>query len=114
MQDGNTTGCTWAGGTFFCCLRKVIILQPIHTLWVYGSARIWLVIHINNKPFSTNFSMNPDFLLVHRNRYSEGMDDGQMTPRGYSNFNSYIKNLHVLVLRMDEQIDGEINPVWAG
>jgi hypothetical protein len=27
----------------------------------------------------------------------EGMDDGQKTPRGHPNFNSYVKNLRVLV-----------------
>jgi hypothetical protein len=27
----------------------------------------------------------------------EGTDDGQKTPRGYPNFNSYVKNLPVLV-----------------
>jgi hypothetical protein len=32
--------------------------------------------------------LNPNFLLVHRNRYSEGMDNGQKTPRGHPDFNS--------------------------
>ncbi len=35
--------------------------------------------------------LNPNFLLVHRNRYSEGMDDGQKTPRGHPDFHSYMK-----------------------
>jgi hypothetical protein len=35
--------------------------------------------------------LNPNFLLVHRNRYSEGMDDGQKTPRGHPDFNFYMK-----------------------
>ncbi len=49
--------------------------------------------------------MNPNFLLVHRNRYSEGMDNGQMTPRGYPNFIFYIKNLRFLVFRTDGRTD---------
>jgi hypothetical protein len=44
-----------------------------------------------------------------RNRYSEGRNNRQMTPRGYPNFNSYVKNLRVLVF----WTDGDINPVWA-
>ncbi len=32
-----------------------------------------------------------------------------MTPGGYPNFNSYMKNLRVFVFRMDR----EIIPVWA-
>ncbi len=31
------------------------------------------------------------FLLVHRNRYLEGMDDGQKPPRGHPDFHSYVK-----------------------
>jgi hypothetical protein len=54
------------------------------------------------------FSLNPNFLLAHRNRYPEGTDDGQKTPRGHPNSNSYMKNLRVLVFRTD----GDINPVW--
>jgi hypothetical protein len=33
------------------------------------------------------------YMMARRNRYFEAMEDGQMTPRGYPNFNSYIKNL---------------------
>ncbi len=49
--------------------------------------------------------LNPNFLLAHRNRYSEGMDDGQKPPRGYPNFNSYVKNLRDLVFWTDRQTD---------
>jgi hypothetical protein len=52
------------------------------------------------------FSLNPNFLLAHRNRYLEGTDDGQKTPRGHPNFNSYVKNLRVLVFITDRQTDG--------
>ncbi len=37
----------------------------------------------------------------------EGTDNGQMTPRGYPNFNSYVQNLRFLVFRMDGQRDGK-------
>ncbi len=29
--------------------------------------------------------LNPNFLLAHRNRYLEGLDDGQKTTRGHLN-----------------------------
>jgi hypothetical protein len=45
------------------------------------------------------------------------MDCGQKTPRGHLDFNSYVKNLRVLVFRMDGWTDGQtgrgINPEWA-
>ncbi len=41
------------------------------------------------------------------------MDDRQMTPRGHPDFNSYVKNVRVLVFRTDGRTDREINPVWA-
>ncbi len=37
------------------------------------------------------FLLNQKFLLIHRNKYLEGMDDGQKTPRGHPDFNSYVK-----------------------
>ncbi len=46
---------------------------------------------------------------IHRNRYFEGMDDRQKTPRGHPNFDSYIENLPVLVFRMDRRTDGQRN-----
>ncbi len=49
---------------------------------------------------------NPNFLLAHRNsRYSDGMDNGQKTPRGHPSFNSYVKNLCIFVFRMDGWTD---------
>ncbi len=50
------------------------------------------------------FLLNPNFLLAHRNRYWEGMD-GQKTPRGHPNFNSYIKNLHFFVFQTEGRTD---------
>ncbi len=32
-----------------------------------------------------------NFLLVHKNRYSEGMDNGQNIPHGHPDFHSYVK-----------------------
>jgi hypothetical protein len=43
------------------------------------------------------FLLNPNFLLVHRNRYSERMDDGQKTPCGHPDFKSYVKILRVFI-----------------
>ncbi len=62
--------------------------------------------------------MNPNFLLTQRNRYLEGIDDGQKTPHGHPNFNSYVKNLRVWYSgrtdgQTDRQTDRDINPVWA-
>jgi hypothetical protein len=44
------------------------------------------------------------------------MDEGQKTPRGHPDFNSYVKILRVFIWngQTDEWTDGEINPVWAG
>ena len=43
--------------------------------------------------------LNPNFLLVHGNRYSEGMDDGQKTPRGHTDFHSCVKILRVFIFQ---------------
>ncbi len=40
------------------------------------------------------FLLNPNFLLIQRNRFLERMEDGQKTPRGYPDFHSYVK-IHV-------------------
>jgi hypothetical protein len=42
------------------------------------------------------------------------MDDGQKTPRGHPEFNSYMKILRIFIFRTDRQPDRDINPVWAG
>jgi hypothetical protein len=51
--------------------------------------------------------LNPNFFPPHKNRYSEGMDGGQRTPRGHPDFNSYVKILRVLVFRTDGRTDGQ-------
>jgi hypothetical protein len=66
-------------------------------------ARIRLVIHVSK--FLRIFLLNPNFLLAHRKRYSEGMDNGQKTPRGNPNFNFYVKNLRFFVFWTDRQTD---------
>ncbi len=57
--------------------------------------------------------MNPNFLLAHRNRYSEGMNGGQKTPRGHPDFNSYVKILRVFIFQIDEQKDRDISTLAA-
>ncbi len=64
--------------------------------------------------------LNPNFLLKHRNRYSEGMDDGQKTPRGHPDFNSYVKILRVFITngqtnrQTDRQMEKYTRCAWAG
>jgi hypothetical protein len=48
-------------------------------------------------------------MMGRRNRYFEGMEDGQMTPLRYPNFNSYVKNLRVLVFLTDGRTDGRMD-----
>jgi hypothetical protein len=79
-------------------------LKPIHTLI-----------------FGVTYKLRVKYKIGRRNRYLEGRKDRQMTPHGYPNFNSYVKNLHALVVITDRQTDRQtdrrtdrdINPVWA-
>jgi hypothetical protein len=41
------------------------------------------------------------------------MDDGQRTPRGHPDFNSYVKILCVSIFWTDRHSDRDIDPVWA-
>ncbi len=50
------------------------------------------------------------YMMARRNKYFEWMEDGQMTPRGNPNFNSYDKNLPILVFQSDGWMDGDNNP----
>ncbi len=50
--------------------------------------------------------LNPNFLLTHRNKYSEGTDNAQKTPLGHLEFNSYVKILRVFIFQTDRQTDG--------
>jgi hypothetical protein len=49
------------------------------------------------------FLLNPNFLLAHRNRYSEGMDEGQKTQHGHPNLIPMIK---IYVFWYSRQTDG--------
>jgi hypothetical protein len=51
------------------------------------------------------FFLNPNFLLVHRNRYLEGMGDGQKTPHGHPDLNSFVKILRVFIFQTDRGTD---------
>ncbi len=85
--------------------------------WMVDSARIWLVIHVKTiSDFLRVFLLNPNILLVHRNRYSEGMDDGQKTPRGHPDFNSYVKIQRVFIDngRTDERTETYTRFAWVG
>jgi hypothetical protein len=53
-------------------------------------------------------------LLAHRNRYLEGMDGRQKTPRGHPDFIFYVQQLCVFIFQTDGLMDREIHPVWAG
>jgi hypothetical protein len=89
---GNTC-CLWAGGTNFPVVPCIV--------WV-----LWLW---REMVFGFTLILRVQYMMAHMNRYFEGSDNGQMTPRGYPAFNSYVKNLRVFVFRTD----GDINPVWA-
>ncbi len=62
------------------------------------------------------FLLNPNFLLVHRSRYSEGMDDRQKTPRGHPDFNSYVKIQRVFIdnRQTDKRMKKYTRFAWAG
>jgi hypothetical protein len=61
------------------------------------------------------FLLNPIFFLAHRNRYPEGMDDGQKTPCGHPDLKFLRKNSTCFHnSQTDGQTDREINPVWVG
>ncbi len=55
------------------------------------------------------FLLNPNLLLAHRNRYSEGTEDAQKTSRGHPDFNSYVQNLRVFIFQSDGQMDERTN-----
>jgi hypothetical protein len=91
-------------------------LEPIHDLCVLQELGWKYMYTISN--FVRIFLLNPNFLLAHRNMYSEGTDNAQKTPHGHPDFNSYVQNLRVFIFQTDRhtnrQTDREINPVWAG
>jgi hypothetical protein len=68
--------------------------------------------------------LNPNFLLIHRNRYLEGIDNGQKTPHGHPDFNSYVKIPRVFIdngqtnrqtdKQTNRRTDGEIHSLRVG
>ncbi len=97
------TRCMWAGGIFLRCPRKKVPRAHSRSACVLQELGWKYTYTISN--FVQIFLLRPNFLLVHRNRYSEGMVDGQKTPRGHPDFNSYVKNLCDLVFWMDAQTE---------
>jgi hypothetical protein len=98
---------------------RVLIVHGQRNLSGAGWVTYWfLQIHLLCVGWRNSFSavlLNPNFLLVHRNRYSEEMDDGQKTPHGHPDFNSYVKILRVFLDNRqtnrptDRQTDGRRN-----
>ncbi len=71
----------WCCASFFGSGGKYFLV--LHTYLVYNTV-VWLCQHFccgGKVNFVQIFLLNPSFLFVHRNRYSEGMDDGQKTQR---------------------------------
>jgi hypothetical protein len=92
------THCAWAGGTFFHCLRKVL---PAHVRQVYSGMDVLCAIVSDlllqgEIVFGATYELRVKCKMECMNRFSEGRNDRQMTPRGYPNFNFYVKNLRVL------------------
>ncbi len=54
------------------------------------------------------------YMVGRKNRYFEEMEDRQMNPHGYPNFDSYVKNLRVLVFRTDRRTDGQTDGQMDG
>ncbi len=56
--------------------------------------------------FGVTYVLRVQYKMECRKKYFEGMGNGQMTPRGYLNFNSYVKHL---LFWYSGQIEGDIN-----
>jgi hypothetical protein len=63
--------------------------------------------------FGVTYELRVNYKIAHRNRYLEGRIDRQMTPRGNPYFNSYMKNLRVLVFITDGRTRTE-TLIWCG
>jgi hypothetical protein len=102
----------WLEVLFFCCLRKV---PPAQALQVYCTNFAGIIIKETISNFLQIFMLDPKFLCAHRNRYSEGTDNGQMTPRGYTLILIPTLKIYVFFLfRLDGRTDRDINPGGAG
>ncbi len=61
--------------------------------------------------FGVTYVLRVQYKMERRKRYLEGTGNGQMTPHGYPNFNSYVKHL---LFWYSGDIEGDINPGGAG
>jgi hypothetical protein len=94
----------WARGTFFRCLRKV---HPAHSCSACVVQELgWLHTKTISKILQI-FLFSPNFLLTHRNRYSEETDDGQKL-----NVDTLIiiPTLKIYMFWYSGWTDGDINP----
>ncbi len=64
--------------------------------------------------FGVTYKLRVKDKIVSKNRYSEGRNDRQMTPGGYPNLNSYLKNLRVLKFITDGWTDRDIHSLRVG
>jgi hypothetical protein len=55
------------------------------------------------------FLLNPNLLLAHRKRCSEGTDEAQKTSHWHPDFNSNIQNLRVFIFQTDGRTDERMN-----
>ncbi len=102
----------------FLFLPLELLLGPDHNLKTYSAILLFQTTKSHNFPiirnpyyffFSFSSVQGPTTqvgpLAYNRNRYSEGMDNGQKTPREHPDFNSYVKILHVFIFQMDGGMD---------
>ncbi len=102
----------------FCHTSNRLLVGPWHShalWWLYFNSSVvswpvvggWLM--VSQQYRFLGFGSFPPKEILFLKVNSDGMDDRQLTPRGYPNFNSYIANLNLLVLWMDGQRDGQRN-----
>ncbi len=81
---------------YSCGVVLVFLVLAGNSFWCYDNtvscAGVSIFLLWQESQFSKYFLVESEnFLLVHRNRYLEGMDDGQKTPRGHPDFHPYVK-----------------------
>ncbi len=114
--DTENTRCTWAGGTFLR-QRKKSFSSP-RTASVFGDGHVMchsvsFLFVAGNSFWCVAYELQVQWKMGHRNRYLEWRDDGQMNPRGCSNFNSYVKNLLLFVFITDGLKEKLIRGGWV-
>ncbi len=93
----------WASLTTFLQVRLLHVgwrnfFFVVPLCQIFGCGRKWFLFLLSYLEYNR-------YMMGCRNMYFEGTEDGEMTPHGYPNFNSYGKNLRVLVFRTDGQTD---------